>query len=123
MEATTHCVTCPEHGVVTAAVPWAYSQSSFTKDFDLTVAWLATYLTRSAVSNYMRIDWQTVGSCMSRALRDLEPERTRRLNGLVNIGIDETSYLKGHKYITVVVNRDTNTVVWVANGPRSPLDH
>lgn len=116
IEAPTHRVTCPEHGVVTAAVPWAYPQSSFTKDFDLTVAWLAKYLPRSAVSNYMRIDWQTIGSCMSRALHDLEPERAKRLNGLVNIGIDETSYRKGHKYITVVVNHDTNTVVWVANG-------
>ena len=90
--------------------------SSFTRDFDLTVAWLAKYLPRSAVAGYMRIDWQTVGSCMSRALHDLEPERARRLNGLVNIGIDETSYQKGHKYITVVVNHDTNTVVWVADG-------
>ena len=116
IEAATHRVTCPEHGVITAAVPWAYAQSSFTKDFDLTVAWLAAYLPRSAVSNYMRIDWQTVGSCMSRALHDLEPERTRRLDGLVNIGIDETSYRKGHKYITVIVNHDTNTVVWVSDG-------
>ena len=33
-----------------------------------------------------------------------------------NIGIDETSYRKGHKYITVVVNHNTNTVVWVGNG-------
>jgi hypothetical protein len=38
------------------------------------------------------------------------------LNGLVHIGIDETSYRKGHKYITVIVNHDTNTVVWVADG-------
>ena len=53
---------------------------------------------------------------MARALRDLEPERARRLNGLVNIGIAETSYRKGHKYITIVVNHDTNTVVWVADG-------
>ena len=63
----------------------------------------------------MRIDWQTVGSCISRSLHDLEPEREKRLDGLVNIGIDETSYRKGHKYITVVVNHDTNTVVWVGN--------
>ena len=114
--ASTHRVTCPEHGVITAAVSWAYPQSSFTKDFDMTVTWLAEYLPRSAVANYMRIDWQTVGSCISRALHDLEPERSKRLNGLVNIGIDETSYRKGHKYITVVVNHDTNAVVWVADG-------
>ena len=46
----------------------------------------------------------------------IEPERSRRLDHLVNIGIDETSYRKGHKYITVVVNHDTNTVVWAAQG-------
>lgn len=116
IEAPTNRITCPEHGVVTAAVPWAYPGSSFTKDFDLEAAWLATYLPRSTVSYYMRIDWKTVGRCISRALGDIEPERSRRLNGLVNIGIDETSYKKGHKYITAIVNHDTNTVVWAAEG-------
>ena len=116
IEADTHRIHCPEHGVVTAAVPWAYPGSSFTRDFDLTVTWLAEYLSRSAVANCMRIDWQTVGSYISRSLHDPEPERAKRLDGLVNIGIDETSYRKGHKYITVVVNHNTNTVVWVGNG-------
>ena len=114
IECHTHRIYCPEHGVVTAAVPWAYPGSSFTKDFDMTVAWLAKYLPRSAVSNYMRIDWETVGNCINRSTHDLEPDRSKRLDGLVNIGIDETSYRKGHKYITVVVNHDTNTVVWAA---------
>ena len=116
IECATHRVTCPEHVVVTAAVPWAYPRSGFTRQFDMTVAWLAEYLPCSAVSRYMRIDWQTVGGCVSRALRDLEPERGRRLDGLVNIGIDETSYRKGYKFVTVVVNHDTNTVVWVGDG-------
>lgn len=116
IEYSTHRIICPEHGVVVADVPWAYPGSGFTKDFDLTAAWLATYLPRSAVSSYMRIDWETVGRCVHRALNDLEPERSRRLDGLVNIGIDETSYRKGHKYITVIVNHDTNTVVWASEG-------
>lgn len=111
-----HRICCPEHGVCVAAVPWAYPGSRFTKDFDLTVAWFASYLPRSTVSYFMRIDWETVGRCVNRALNDLEPERSRRLNNLVNIGIDETSYRKGHKYITVIVNHDTNTVVWASEG-------
>ena len=116
IEGWTHRIECPEHGVVTAYVPWAYPGSDFTKDFDLTVGWLAVYLPRSAVSEYMRIDWETVGRCVHRTLNEIEPERSRRLDHLVNIGIDETSYRKGHKYITVVVNHDTNTVVWAAQG-------
>lgn len=112
----THRIECPAHGVLTADVPWAYPGSGFTKDFDLTVGWLAVYLPRSTVSEYMRIDWETVGRCIHRTLNVIEPERSRRLDGLVNIGIDETSYKKGHKYITVIVNHDTNAVVWAAQG-------
>lgn len=112
----THRIECPEHGVLVADVPWAYPGSGFTKDFDLTVGWLATYLPKSTVSEYMRIDWETVGRCVHRTMNDIEPEISRRLDGLVNIGIDETSYKKGHKYITIVVNHDTNTVVWAAQG-------
>ena len=80
------------------------------------VGWLAVYLPRSVISEFMRIDWETVGRCVSRVLNVIEPERTKRLDGLVHIGIDETSYRKGHKYITVIVNHDTNTVVWAAQG-------
>ena len=116
IEYQNHRICCPEHGVYVAEVPWAYPGSRFTKDFDLTVAWLASYLPRSTVSYFMRVDWETVGRCVNRALNDLEPERCKRLDNLVNIGIDETSYKKGHKYITVIVNHDTNTVVWTSEG-------
>ena len=116
IKSQTNRIVCPEHGVVTADVSWAYPNSSFTKDFDMTVSWLAKYLPRSTVSEYMRIDWKTVGKCISRSLHDLEPDLSRRLDGLVHIGIDETSYCKGYKYITVIVNHDTNTVVWADDG-------
>lgn len=116
IEGDTQRIHCREHGHIVANVPWAYPGSHFTKAFDLTVGWLAVHLPRAAVSEYMRIDWKTVGRCVSRTLNDIEPERETRLNGLVNIGIDETSYKKGHKYITVIINHDTNTVVWAAKG-------
>ena len=103
---------CPKHGVRTASVPWAFPGARFTKDFDYTATWMGKYLSRSALSRYMRIDWETVGRCITRAHNDIEPDVHVRFDGPVNIGIDETSYQKGHKYITVVVNHDTNTVVW-----------
>ena len=116
IESETQRIKCPKHGSIVADVPWAYPGSHFTKDFDLTVGWLAVYLPRNAVAEYMRIDWKTVGRCISRTLNEIEPERAVRLNNLVYIGIDETSYKKGHKYITVIVNHETNTVVWAAEG-------
>ena len=64
----------------------------------------------------MRISWRTVGRCIAGVVDDIEPDHTCRLHELVNIGIDETSYSKGRRYITTVVNHDTNTAVWVAQG-------
>lgn len=109
-------VTCPVHNVIAADVPWAFPNSKFTKDFDMTVAWMAKALCKSAVSEYMRTSWLTVGRCVTRAREFLEPDIHNRLQGLRKIGIDETSYSKGHKYITTVVNHETNTVVWVSDG-------
>ena len=108
--------TCKEHGVVTMDVPWAFPDSGFTKDFDRTVAWLARTVSKSAVCEFMRISWRTVGRCIARVVDELEPDHNCRLHDLVRIGIDETSYSKGHRYITTVVNHDNNSVVWVAQG-------
>ena len=35
---------------------------------------------------------------------------------LVKIGIDETSYKKGHKYMTVIVNHETGALIWAKKG-------
>ena len=80
-----------------ADVPWAYPGSYFTKAFDLTVGWFAQYLSKTTICDFMRIDYKTVGRCVKRTLDVVDPDRKIRINGLVNIGIDETSYRKGHK--------------------------
>ncbi len=109
-------ICCPEHGVVRENIPWAIGKSRFTRDFDMTVTWMALHLPKTAIQSYMRIDWDTVGRCIERAKKEIDPDDKRRLQNLVNIGIDETSYRKGHKYITVVVNHDTGELVWCAEG-------
>jgi len=38
------------------------------------------------------------------------------LEGLARIGIDEISYKKGHRYITIVVDHDSGRLVWAAPG-------
>ena len=53
---------------------------------------------------------------LSRTKDHLEPDSSIRFKNLRRIGIDETSYRKGHKYITVVVDHDTNQVIWVGKG-------
>ena len=42
LQATTRRVSCPRHGVVVAAVPWARAGSRFTTAFEDTTAWLVS---------------------------------------------------------------------------------
>lgn len=116
IEADAPRVVCKKHGVTTAAVPWARQHSRFCKSFEDTVAWLATHTAKAVVSELMRIEWHTVGGICNRVYKELEMQATSRFDGLVNIGIDETSYRKGHKYMTSVINHDTASVVWCGVG-------
>lgn len=109
-------VYCPDHGVVTSAVPWARRDSSFTYEFEHMVAWLSLNCSRKVVSAFMRIAWNTVGPIISRVKEDVDFDPSKRFDGLVNIGVDETSYKKGHKYITVIVNHDDGKVIWLHEG-------
>lgn len=110
-------INCPAHGVLTARVPWADAESRFTTDFAFAAAWMFKGgLSRKRISEWLKIDFKTVGRLIKRVWNLLEPDPKVRYNGLVNIGIDETSYRKGHSYITVIVNHDTNTVVWAHDG-------
>ena len=111
-----HRIDCPKHGHQTVSVEWADPSARFTRNFDTEAAFLYKSMSKTSVSQYLGIDWESVGSCISRARKRLEPNPESRLNNLVNIGVDETSYRKGHSYITVVVNHDNGEVVWVAKG-------
>lgn len=54
--------------------------------------WFALYMSKKAVSEYLRIKWETVGSIVNRVEAELT-KNTDRFEHLVNIGIDETSSL------------------------------
>jgi transposase len=115
IEAEVVRVRCPDHGVVGQRVPWAVHDSRFTTAFEEQVAWLAVECSKTAVAELMRISWRTVGGILERvAGRLLRPRH--QLAGLRRLGIDEISFRKGQRYLTVVVDHDTGRLVWAAEG-------
>ena len=108
-------VSCREHGVTVRQLPWARHSAGHTHAFDQQVAWLATRSSKTTVTQLMRIAWRTVGKVIARVWADGEALHDR-FDGLTRIGIDEISYKKGHKYLMVVVDHDTKTLVWAAPG-------
>ncbi|WP_395292264.1 ISL3 family transposase [Kitasatospora hibisci] len=115
LEADAPRVACREHGVVTAAVPWARHGAGHTRAFDQQAAWMATECSKSAVAQLMRTSWRTVGAIVERFVADRDAGLDR-LAGLRRIGVDEISYRKGQRYMTVVVDHHTRQVVWMADG-------
>ena len=115
VEADAPRVTCRDHGVVVASVPWARHDAGHTRAFDEQVAWLATKTSKTAVTELMRVAWRTVGSIIERVWDDTEG-LFDRFADLTRIGIDEISYKRGHKYLTVVVDHGSGRLVWAAPG-------
>ena len=115
LEAEAPRVSCPEHGVVVAQVPWARHNAGHTYNFDDMVAWLATHCSKSAVEELMRVAWRTVGAIAKRVVADARAA-TDPFANLTRIGIDEISYKKGHKYLIVIVDHDTGNLVWARAG-------
>jgi transposase len=96
-------------------VPWARHGAGHTRDFDDTVAWLAVQCSKTAVTELLRIAWRTVGSIITRVQVDIDAT-VDRLSGLRRIGIDEISWKRNHRYLTVVVDHDSGRLVWAAVG-------
>jgi transposase len=115
LEAAAPRVGCRVDGPTVAAVPWARHAAGHTRVFDAQVAWLATVCSKTAVTELMRIAWRTVGSIIARVWADTEAAHDL-FAGLTRIGIDEISYQRRHKYLTVVIDHDSGRLVWAAPG-------
>ena len=100
--------------MVTIRVPWAEGSSRYTVQFEAEViAWLKEASVR-AVAGRMRLSWNAVDGIMQRAvargLARRKPEAVRCLS------VDETSFRRRHRYVTVVSNPETGHILHVAPG-------
>lgn len=90
--------------VRTEAVPWARPRARHSRDFEDVVAWLATHTDKTTITKLLRTSWETVDGIVQRVVG--EQLNSTRLRGLLRIGVDEVSYRKGHRYLTVVADHD-----------------
>ncbi len=100
--------------VVTEDVPWAHRAARHTREFENVVAWWTQRSDRTTVATASRVDWMTVTAIVNRVVA--EQLLATRFDSLSRIGVDEIAYAKGHQYLTVVVDHDEGTVVWVGEG-------
>jgi len=107
-------VRCPDCGVRVEAVPWARPGARHTRDFEDLTAFLAQQMAKAPIARLLRVRWDTVGRIVERVVGDHLDER--RLEGLVQIGVDEIAYRRGQRYLTTVCDHRTGAIVWMRPG-------
>jgi transposase len=116
LEAEIRRLRCRSCGRIrTESVPWARPGARHTKDFEDVVAFLAQRVDKTTVARLLRCSWEAVANIVMRVVADSIDGS--RLDELYRIGVDEVSYRKGHRYLTVVADHDRDgAVVWAHEG-------
>lgn len=108
-------VRCPDHGVVSTAVPWADFSSRWTIDLEFRVIeTMQACSSLQAAARLLNLSWSTLQSIMNSAV-----ERgllRRSLEGLRFLGLDEKSFLRGQSYISVCNDLEGRRVLEVSPG-------
>jgi transposase len=97
--------------VRTEQVPWARPAARHSKDFEDVVGWLAQRMDKTSTARLMRCSWHAVDAIVERVVAASIDDS--RLDNLYRLGVDEISYKRGQRYLTVVADHDTGSVVWV----------
>ena len=105
-------VKCPEHGVKVESLPWAYGKERMTYSYQVYLARWAKRLSWKETADIFETSWDTV----FRAVKFVVDYGLahRNLDGVTEIGVDEISVFKGHKYLTLVyqINAGTRRLLW-----------
>lgn len=107
---------CKEHGVKSADIPWADTHSRFTLLFErFAVEVLQATESVTQAQQLLRLSWDAVQRIKERAV---ERGLVRRgvSDSIPHIGIDEKSFLSGHRYATLATDLDRGRVLDVIEG-------
>ena len=104
-------IECPTHGRGQEEIPWAAPLAKVTDRLEWRICALSKIMTQKAAAKVLKIASSTLSDLLHRVIN-----RTRaghKIRGLITLGVDEISYLKGRKFCTIVYDLDRSRVVWV----------
>jgi len=114
LEVRTPRVKHPDGRIVVVEPDWAGKLSGFTLLFEALVLMLAQQMPFAAVARTVGVSWHRVHAIckcyVELALDELD------LSDMTSGAIDETSYRRGHNYLTLLADADRRKVVFVTEG-------
>ena len=112
---------CPTHGIRQVRVPWAEEKSRFTALFEaLAIDWMKQAAI-ATVAERLALSWDEAAAIQARAVK--RGLARRAATPTRQVGIDETSFARRHRYVTVVTDLERSRVLYVADDrERASLD-
>ena len=109
-------VNCPQHGVLTSEVFWAEAGSRFTRVFEtFAMQVLKATQVQSRAAQLLRLSPGQIHDLMHRAVnRGLS--RRDDAQEIKYLSIDEKSFQKGHKYVSILSDPDEKRVLDLVEG-------
>jgi len=107
-------ILCATHGRLQEDIPWAEPFARITFRLEYLILIYSQLMTQKAAAELLRLAPSTFSDVLHRTITRVRDGH--RLRGLRSIGIDEVSYQKRHKYVTVVYDLERSCVVWVGKG-------
>lgn len=106
-------VQCPRCGVKVEKVPWAEGKQTLTRSYMQFLATWARRVSWQEVARFFHTSWEKVFHSVCAQVEWGLAHRD--LSGIAAVGIDETSWQRGHRYLTVVYQLDAQArrLLWV----------
>ena len=114
LEVPVRRVRCPTCGPRLEHIPWLAGRLQLTASMTSWVEALVQLMPVQHVAQLLALHWHTVKTIDHRRLKRevTEPDK-RQIRRLM---MDEFALFKGHRYATVVVDADTQQVLWIGEG-------
>lgn len=113
-----HCrrpkVVCPKCGVVQIEAPFARKSTRFTLSFEAYAMLILADMPRAKASKVLRCNEKSLASILNYWVD--KAVESRSLKDVSQIAVDETSFKRGHEYVTVVSDAAGRRVIDVEEG-------
>jgi transposase len=107
-------ITCETHGRVQEDIPWAVAKARITLRLECQILRMCKAMTQKEAAAQLGLPTSTLAGLLHAAIK--RHRAGHKIRGIKELGIDEISYKKGQKYLTVVYDLARRHVVWVGKG-------
>ena len=115
-------IRCPEDGCIhVEAVDWIKPRSRVTNRFADEVYRLTAITTNVEAGWYLGLDDEKVYRIDREKLEELAVQKLIPPPAAKNMSVDEVSWLKYHRYLTIVIDTDIKKVIWNAQGRKKEI--